>query len=267
MRLILDSHPNSWVFGEPTAHWLLDNNHLDDVDKAVERWCSKINVVRREKILEEVKELKKKNLLYFGYTTPGWTELFLEYDCIKNKLKEIPKIIFMIRNPFDVVSSIIKLNDFAVTTIKTMELWMTDSNRIFKKRYFKFLHKDDNFWKVRWFAVYWNYKTQAYFDMQKDPYYNALGVRYEELCTQPKNTVSKICEFLGMSWHDDLLNHECKKHFETINNVTNGGTVASRGIDLSSLNKNEITQAEREVILEVNEELISQIGSCNDFRG
>jgi len=260
IRLILDSHPNAWVFGEPTAHWLLDNNFLDNVDKAVERWCSKIhNEENKSEIMRQVEILKRKKIRYFGYTTPGWSELFLEYDCIKSKLEHIPKIVFMLRNPFDVISSIIKLKDFARTTITTMELWLTDKNRKFKDRYSYLLHRDDELWKVRWFSVYWNYKTQSYLEMFQNSHYNILGVKYEDLCYDPKNTIEKVCGFLELPWNDDLLRHEEKVHFETINNITNGGTPTNKGIFKSSLNKNQLNDREKGVIYEVNQQLMQDL--------
>jgi len=256
MRLILDSHPNVWVFGEPTAHWLLDRNKIDCVKEAVDHWLSRQHG-GREKLVEISNQLLTKNVQHFGYTTPGWTELFLEYECIKDKLKDINKIIFMIRNPIDVVDSIIKLRDFNVTTIKTMKLWLTDVNRSFKRRYEETLKSND---PIIWYSVYWCYKTESYFQMLENNY-DVLGVKYEDLCTSPKDNISKIISFLGITWHDNLLSHNKLPHFETtLSGVTNGGTKVGDEIFTKSINKKSLDDQQISSILEITKETSEKAG-------
>jgi hypothetical protein len=256
IRLILDSHPNVWVFGEPTAHWLLDRDKLDSVKEAIDQWLSKKHG-KKDELLKIANQLLKKELHYFGYTTPGWTELFLEYQCIKEKLKEIKKIVFMIRNPVDVVDSIIKLKDFNVTTIKTMKLWLTDEGRSFKKRYGKILEDED---PIKWYSVYWCYKTESYFQMVENNY-DVIGIKYEDLCTKPKETIAGVVNFLEIPWHDNLLIHNELPHFETtINGITNGGTKVKDEIFTKSINKKSLDSKQVSSILEITKETSERAG-------
>jgi hypothetical protein len=259
MRLILDSHPNVWVFGEPTAHWLLDNNKLDLIEEAIDYWFSLLpeKYSGKNKLIEATKVLKEKKVYYFGYTTPGWSELFIEYKCIKEKLNDIKKIIFMIRNPLDVVDSIINLKNFSVSTLETMRLWLTDENRSFKKRYQAILENKD---PIIWYSVYWQYKTEAYFKMLENNY-DIIPIKYEDLCMYPKETTEKATKFLGIHWHDNFLSHNSIPHFETtLEGLTNGRTDTRNTVFKTSINKNNLKQKEIDTILSVTEETVEKLG-------
>lgn len=223
MRLILNSHPKIKCYGETKAYSLLESN--------------------------------KKNNGVTGYQVPIWTELFSEYDCIKNLYEKNDKIIFVFRNPKEVIASMmtlgcyrkncyandknIKRNYLNFEVVPSVNKWMEDENRSFKKRFGKELEKHQNEKLENLFKgiCYWNYKNESFFEIKKYEW-KVLPVFYENLVCQPVCELKKIFEFLNLPWSSQTLKHHEIEHEEYLpNNKMLGNNDPKRSIDTKSIKK------------------------------
>lgn len=227
VRLILNSHPEVKCFGESLAYDALENGFsLDD------------------------------DIVHYGFQVPIWTELFVEYDCIRDKLKRGPDnpagypVLFLIRNHLEVVASMKRMPGWIEREVcKNMRLWLTDKARRLNERYGTQLI-DDN--PVRWASIFWAYKTEFVFDMLKN--YRVLPVSYNKLVSNPRDSIARIVDFLGIRWSENLLNHNSFDHEEVAaNGLTMGNTDARRSIDTNSQKKyiEMLTSEEKDIIIKV----------------
>lgn len=246
LRLVTDSHPQIHCFSEIKAYRAAEDGF------------------RPGQVDDNVKQI--------GFQVPMWTELFDEYDCIRQKLAPLKlhingwPVIFMTRDVRDVIASMILLKDEKENFIETdifrnMKMWLKDTSRRLQSRYGDMLFDEKiketyeileidrteeeypQLWLIIWAAIYWRYKTEFYFDMAEKGY-NILPVKYEELVQNPKQQLQRICYFLDLPWHDNLLRHHELPHegvVDPTNQTTMGDTRLDRAIDTNSLNKwNEV---------------------------
>jgi hypothetical protein len=77
---------------------------------------------------------------------------------------------------------------------------------------------------IRTGALYWKYKSAAFFDYARARLPMAL-VSYEALVTDPEPVLRGITGFLGIAWNDSMLHHERLNHTELFaDGITVGGT-------------------------------------------
>lgn len=204
MALMLDSHPDVRVYGEQHGAYDFKKEWSDDTIPVA------------------------------GFQVPGWAELFVEYDCVRELLEDKWPLIFMLRDVRDVVSSMRNLGrDHVSHNRKSQREWLDDPARSLRKKYGEELLSSKS--PEVWLAVYWKYKTDFYFDML-DQGYKVLGVSYEALTTEPRKEIEKIAQFLELPWHNNLLNHHQLEHeFIVKDGGVMGNTDQHRPIDTASI--------------------------------
>jgi len=235
MRLILNSHPKIKCYGERKAYSLLENYQ------------------------------KKEGII--GYQVPIWTELFSEYECIKELHEENDKIIFIFRDPKEVLASMINLgcyqkdcyeNDKEIKrnylnfeTVPSVNKWLKDKNRSFRERFEEEIKKYENKKLENIFKgiCYWNYKNESFFEIEKYKW-KILPICYEDLVCSPTTELKKIFEFLGLNWSKKVLNHHKIEHEECLpNKKMLGGTDPHRKIDAESIKKWKLILNKEEIEL------------------
>jgi len=232
MRLVLNSHPNIHCYGEIKGYGVLEGNRpWDDFP-------------------QEIRAV--------GFQLPIWTELFVEYDCIRQHLRPQDNVVFMLRDVLSVVASMKKVSDKSKVKgawmqreiVSRLNDWLKDQARGLQRNYGEVLerakgHPHEDVIRA---AVYWQYKTGAFFQME------ALPVYYNSFVHDPAPTLRKVMEMMRLSWSDQLLEHHKKKHDETgKNGWAMGGTDSARPIDLTSVDKwrDVLSQGEIGAILNV----------------
>lgn len=163
------------------------------------------------------------------------------------------KILWCMRDPRDVVASMIKLNlDFQDSYIPwsahpygaerqiqnavvVLQHRLGDETKkqleIYKKILFKQPLQRNLQEQVFTAALCWNLK-QLMLDLYDDYGVEYQIVSYEHLVASPKAQIGKIIEYLDIQWHEKLLNHHLLH-----SGVSVGNTVNSRPIDSSNTGK------------------------------
>ena len=235
LRLILDSHRRIYCYGEINGYAYFTENF-------------------------RAKHKKK----FEGFQLPIWTELFVEYDCIKKYKNLNDKILFIYRDPKEVICSMKSLkikekNYIQYEVCSHINTWMNDDSRSFKKTFEKEITSDEIVKAI----CYWKYKNMSYFKM-KELKYDVHLINYKNLVTNPKTEISNILNFLKIEWDESTLCHHKTKHDEiNPNNIALGNTKANRKIDKDSLNKWEkiLTDYEIKLIEEKTQELLGNLNN------
>lgn len=156
------------------------------------------------------------------------------------------KIIFPIRNPYSVISS---MRSFAIQTKTIQKNWL---NCFAKKELLKLdssffpdiLSLDlDSLDEISLGAYLWNYKNMA-LDKYKKAGFDIFVFKYEDLLDNPRKVITKILDFANLDWDDIVLNHQ--KYYEGDEKRYPGGTHGNRPINISkkkrklNLSKDEI---------------------------
>lgn len=248
LRLILDSHPKIYCYGEINGYSYFEKNF-------------------------RIKHNKKYN----AFQLPIWTELFTEYESIRNYINDEDKILFIFRDAKQTISSMKSLrcyrkdcwfgiNDLMLDknyinyeVIPNINIWMNDKSRSFNKNFGREIKKYE---KTEWDALtkaicYWKYKNSAYFKMKKMGL-KVLPINYDMVVKNPKEELHKIMNFLEIKYDDNLLSHHIKKHDETLNNnMAMGNTRINRKIDEESLEKWKSNMNEEEIeFIELNSRIM-----------
>jgi hypothetical protein len=144
------------------------------------------------------------------------------------------KIIFPIRNPYSVVSS---MRSFTIKTRNKQGNWL---NCFAKEELWKFdsflpdiLSLDlDSLDEIALGAYVWKYQNIA-LNKYKEAGFDIFVFKYEELLADPQKTIAKILDFINLDWDDIVLNHQ--KYYEGDKKRYPGGTRGDRPINI--LNK------------------------------
>lgn len=207
LRLIMNSHPLVHCYGEVKGYTALENQSFGETE----------------------------GFQSAGFQLPLWTELFAEYDCVKNHRQKSP-VIFMTRNALSVVASMKKMPEFIDLEVKDkIDTWMNDKGRSFAERFGEDVvrAKGHPCEDVILSAIFWRYKTET-FDRLEEP---KLLVGYKDLVTNPKKTIKKVVKFLGLPWSNQLMMHYIFEHDEVVDGIAMGGTTVARPVDKISLTK------------------------------
>jgi hypothetical protein len=168
-------------------------------------------------------------------------------DFIKNQFKA-DTVVWMVRNPFDVVKSMMSLNISSSRT--TVECWgatysHVEINKILQylppkyiqphsellEKYRRSLSPSGSRLSVHGIMLScitcWILK-QACYQFLIDSGLQVIKVRYEDLTGSPKPVLANVFKSLDIEWHDDLL-----RHHELHSGMSIGNTLNSRAIDQS----------------------------------
>lgn len=165
----------------------------------------------------------------------------LEHSNKLNFLKKYypnSKILWPIRNPCNVISSMLNLTN-------SQGNWIERHARKEIKRLQPFFGKDLKHWdlvqlsNIELGAIYWLYKNQ-YPILLKDHGFEVLVFKYEELIENQKETLQKIIHFLEIKWSDDLLSFYQINRSKTLA----GGTRTDQPINTRKTKKLENLNAE-----------------------
>jgi hypothetical protein len=225
LRLALESHPKIQCFDEVLAYRTLSG----------ENTCGK-------------KELQTGNGLV-GFKIPRFSEQFLWPSCVDPDYGRFPsfyrgeKVIFIVRNVLDVVSSMITLSaDNGLS-------WLERYGRQILLHVLTHGFANDSLRKASdgialerlplhlIGALYWINKNHGLLDLieHRAP---VLVVNYEEVVSRPREVLSGVCDFLGVEWSDEVLNHPDHEHGELYEDgKTIGSTDPKRQIDTASLGR------------------------------
>jgi hypothetical protein len=245
MRLILNSHKEIHCFDEYKAYDLLNNNTL----------------------LSDFLKDSKKSLI--GFKTPVYTEQMNEKNLVDwLQLREIQnifsttKIIFIYRDPRDVCVSLKNHisthpdGDYLVPVFKFWKTQMPEIYSEFKNDFNKIENQKNNL--LQRAALFWKIKNHYYFNY-KEKNKKILGIKYEELCMNPKNEIKKITDFLDLSWDDSMLFHNKIEHDEVKSNgLTVGNNNASLPIRENSIGlyKQILNPIEEKSIISITKDLM-----------
>jgi hypothetical protein len=219
MRLVLDCHPLIACFDEQHAYRALA---LDE-PLAADRPCT-------------------------GFKVPRWTEALAEPAFHDEQLGRTvagvyrgEPLVFLLRDVRDTVASMLRLP--ANRRQSWLEYWgrreLARQMRCgaFRDRFDReiaLLHAGGNAAHLAG-ALYWKYKTHAYFDY-RDRRWPVCGVRYEDLVTAPEHHLRRVLAALQLPWHGGVLDHPRFPHAEVGGNgTTTGKTDPRRPIDAQSV--------------------------------
>jgi len=249
-RLILESHSKVTCLDEYSCYdYLLTKNDM---------------------LLEKSENLCLKTpLLTEQFNEPFFTDPSLDF-IIHNKYQKNKKI-FMIRDVRDTIASMIFLkqntsNWFEIWPKQYLEFWKYTIPE-FKKKY------DDDMKKIEksknplfsLASFYWKYKNEKLFDY--DTKNIVLTMEYETLVQNPKSSILKIIEFLGLEWEDNLLKHHLLKHSEVDENgITVGYNDTKKAITTSSVSqyKKILSKEQLNDIMSISGELMTRFGYIID---
>jgi hypothetical protein len=183
-----------------------------------------------------------------GYKIPRWTEQLYAPVLRDEGHRVIAKsfycgepIVFMIRDVRDVVVSMenLKLRN-QHGELSWLEEWgfrilnAKSQNPSFRDRYKRELQLASHD-KYAAGALYWKFKTQAYF-LYAERGCPVIAVRYEDLASESTAAIRRIIEFLCLEEEPALFQHHTLPHPETDTcGIATGNTDAKRPIDNSSV--------------------------------
>lgn len=251
---MLNSHPELCVYDEIRSYDLLrDSLYLNHPD------CQNSNIK-------------------YGFKIPRWTPWVLE--------KEIPEdvdlyggggfysgqpLLFMLRDPIDTVSSMLRLKDAG-------HLWIEHwANRLLKSwiANFPWIDKEleneltilerESFSNISVGAVYCCFFLKVF----KKYFYgptplNLIAVSYEGLTHHPREIMTKVLNGLDVSWSEKVLQHHLEKHGEVFSDgKTLGNTDPSKSLNPDSVGKGRAELSEKEIDI-INETCGELWGELNN---
>lgn len=253
LRLILESHEKIQCFDEGIGYEIL------------------VNQGRGESVEYPV----KKGAIYIGFKIPRFTEQLTNEYFVDPDYGKFPsfyknqKVIHVVRNVLDVVSSMMKLKMAKDVSwlekygIEILESMLKDKNLDLKYRekHSNLRHKGYPAHLVG--ALYWEIKNQGYFDLLENSQC-VYPLSYERLVSASEFELIKLCEFLKIEWSDALLNHFKYSHGELDEmGRAIGNTDPARAIDNCSVGSYKSMLSEQQIcqIKEFTEDMSSQMNS------
>lgn len=228
LELILESHPDVYCFGELCGY---------------SAFLYPQSIVTPEPCI--------------GFDIPGMTENFTVahsrglYDPSRDK------ILFTSRDPVDVVASMAQLphplgtflNNFIAPIIQNRLI--TDIEFCYKyakemEFMVSFLWPSPEYVIAAGALYYKNMNNMS--DRYRELGYSVYDVEYADLVTYPEINLVNICEYLGLPWSDNLLNHHLCIHTEVLEeNMALGNNPTNVPIFTSSINKGYTQMSKSEI--------------------
>ena len=219
---------------------------------------------------------KFSNCKLIGFKIPALTEQMNKISFIDpvHQLKILnqyqnSKLIFIYRDVRDVITSMKNyILDNGTSWLDYCILGINNDQKITE---FDFIKKNNvdldlidksTFQSLVSASIYWIKKNEPFFEYIQSSR-NILGIKYEDLCTNPKNTIEKIINFLDLPWEDNLLKHHGMIHDEVSDNgITVGHIDSTKNIYTNSIGryKNSLSSAEEQEIISITKPLMKQLG-------
>jgi hypothetical protein len=186
--------------------------------------------------------------LCLGFKVPRWTEVLAE-PCFHDEqlgrtvagVYRGEPLIFLLRDVRDTVASMLRLP--ANRRQSWLDFWgrrelaRQMQSPAFRDRFgreIERLHAGGEAAHLAG-ALYWKYKTQAYFDYS-DHGWPVCPVRYEDLVAAPEHHLRRVLGALDVPWHPGVLDHPQFPHTEvSTDGTTTGKTDPRRPIDARSV--------------------------------
>ena len=209
-RLMLNSHPNiivppesgflQWWYEKYKDWTIINSQNREDINKCIDDILSSKKIedwnLNKEKIVSDILEVKPENyselssLIYLNYKNN------LDYDKLKigdknnyyihhlktiNRIYPEAKYIHLIRDGRDVACSYIKIKSLKIDSIYKPNL---NSN-------------------IRDIATEWNENINKIDSFLQGR--NHIKIRYEDLLEDPELELNKVCKFIGVTYHKQML--------------------------------------------------------------
>ena len=165
------------------------------------------------------------------------------------------KIIWIVRNPYSVISSMSVLKN-------SQGSWIKRCGAKELERLIPFFPEITNFDlasldEISLAAMVWKYKNQA-LKLYKQKGLDVLAFRYEDLLENPQQMMGKVLQFLELPWSDRVLEYH---KFHASGKTYPGNTKGDKAIDSSRKSaKTKLTQAEQTRIEEIAGDLMERYG-------
>ena len=247
LRLVLECHSKICCFDELMAYRILASGHyerpggVDRVGFKIPRWTEQLT----EPLLRDFGLAEEARNIYTGQP-----------------------ILFLQRDVRDTIVSMLNLRIGASCWLETWGLpileWKINTQAAFRQKY----AADIECWRnasdrlVASGALYWKYKNSAYLEHAARGF-RLLRVRYEELVSESEPVLHRICEFLGVAFEDQLMNHSGMAHAELLEGgLAVGGTDPARSIDTRSVGqwKRVLTESQLQDIRSIAGDLEERLG-------
>lgn len=211
LELILDSHPNVRIVGDPVIYSTSYN---------------------------------RTNINYVGYKTLNLTH---RYDFLKTRYPKA-KSLFLFRNIKSIVCSLRKYYDQKWIYENIHNIVYFISNSPIRKFYFTELKKIKNN-KLLTYAFY-VFSNFHMLEEHENVGIDTLFIKYESLINDSKKEITKILDFLDLSWHKDILNHHLLHKGIFDNNVDSERSIDNKSLYLwkEKLKKEEIDEIDNYII-------------------
>ena len=162
------------------------------------------------------------------------------------------KILWIVRNPYSVISSMSALKNTRGSWIK--RCGATELKRLIP--FFPEINKLDftQLDEISLGAIVWKYKNQA-LDIYRQKGLQVFDFKYEDLVENPQSMMSDILNFLELPWSDRVLQHH---KFHQPAKTYPGNTKGDQALDTSRKDSQpKLTASERNTIMSVAKELIT----------
>ena len=165
------------------------------------------------------------------------------------------KILWIVRNPYSVISSMSLLKN-------TQGSWIKRCGATELKRLIPFFPEInqldlDSLDEISLATMVWKYKNQA-LNIYKAKGLQVFDFKYEDLVADPQTMMSDILKFLGLDWSDRVLEHH---KFHQPNKTYPGNTKGDKALDTSRKSSQpKLTESEQNTVISLAEELINYYG-------
>jgi hypothetical protein len=181
----------------------------------------------------------------------------------RNTYRTDEPIIFLLRDPLDVVASMVALKGWLITHGSTVLDARLRNDVAFRKRYrtaIRTLVLSGTNRSVAAAALIWRYKTDAGFDYL-DRGLPVLLVSYEHLVRHPRVALARICGFLGIDFQETLLGHHLAEHSQLLQS---GRTILASRVGRF---KNVLSARDIDVVLTMAGESASRVYGVRNTTG
>ena len=106
----------------------------------------------------------------------------------------------------------------------------------FEKRFLDGQLKANLLWYLNNLSIFRYFKKMAF--------ENSIVVRYEDLCSNPQNVLSKLCDFIGVPFETEMLDYGDRVHHNLGGNPMRNNAIKRKGIEYDNKWKEELSGSE-----------------------
>ena len=238
MRLILESHSQVRCLDE-----LTNQNLMLDFNEA--------------SVQERLAQLPESHI---GFKIPRFAEQLRDKYMSDSDFPSFPsfyanqKVIFLIRDPLDVITSMARLELNEGGWIEQQGRPILQHKRRqpkFESRYateLKLIDESPSQWELV-AALYWRIKNEPLLEYLQEQM-PVMALRYEDLVNHPRAVIASIVQALGLMWEDDLMSHHTTAHTEVDKNgFAIGNTDTRKPISTDSIGSHKDVLSEQQISL------------------